>query len=147
MKQPLGSFSNMRINIWESFVEFKMKNYNQMKNKNILRILSLIAILIVIIVVNYMEPSSKEITENAYKSLRHEKFYGVVQEKFYDRKNHNHPTIILKNEFGEQSILLVRDKSGLFNYIEFGDSISKDYGKYEVNFSRNEKDTVFVLRY
>ncbi|MGQ1910811.1 hypothetical protein ACT3CE_13615 [Marinifilum sp. RC60d5] len=118
-----------------------------MRKKNFYKVLSVIIILIVIVVVNYFEPSSDEITKSAYESLKYEKFYGEVQEKFYDRKNHNHPTIILRNEFGMQDVLLVRDRSGLFNYIESGDSISKIYGKYEVRLKRIGIDTVFVLSY
>lgn len=118
-----------------------------MNKKNFVKLISFVALLIVIFVVNYWGPSSEEITNDAYESLRYEKFYGIVQEKFNDRKNHNHPTLILKNEFGEQSILLVRDRSGIYNYVEPGDSISKEYGKYEVHLTRSSRDTVFVLRY
>lgn len=109
--------------------------------------LSVVTILIVIVIVNYLEPSTEEVTKNAYESLKYETFYGIVQEKFYDKKNHNHPPIILRNKFGKQYVLLVRDESGLFSYIESGDSISKPYGKYEVSLNRNGADTIFVLHY
>jgi hypothetical protein len=113
------------------------------------KIISGVVIICVMIVVNYFLPSPNEINKSAYEALKFERFTGIVQTKYLDKKNHNHPTVVLKNKFGTQEILLIRDRSGLFEYIENGDSIVKEYGSYEVElFSGNQlRDTIFVMDY
>lgn len=93
---------------------------------------NIILLTIIILVVNINLPSSKEINQKAFDSIKLSKFHGVVVDKIMDKKNHNHATMRLENKYGEQNIILTRDKSELFNFVQVGDSISKEFGDLNV---------------
>jgi hypothetical protein len=102
-------------------------------------LLANIVLLVIIFVVNRNLPTPNEINKMAFESIKLTKFEGLVIDKFMDKKNHNHATIKLKNSFGEQNIILTRDKSEIFDFIQVGDSISKEYGDLNVYIERGSE--------
>lgn len=116
-------------------------------NAKKIKIISFIAIILVITIVNYLEPSSEEINQEAYDLLKYDQYFGTIENKFLDKNNHYHPTVILRNIYGEHKILLVRDQSGAYDYLDVGDSINKKYGSYELKILKSGKDSIFTLTY
>lgn len=110
-------------------------------------ILSFVLIVIIGMIIEYFQSSAEEIAQKAYAELKFEHYNGKVTEKCLDSKNHNYPKAVLENEFGKHDIYFVRDQSGLFEYLVVGDSIRKEYGKYEVVLKRKDRHKVFVLDY
>ena len=93
----------------------------------------------IIFLVNRNLPTSKEINQTAFESIKLTKFEGLVIDKFMDKRNHNHATLRLKNSFGEQNIILTRDKSEIFEFVQVGDSVSKEYGDLNVRIKRGNE--------
>ena len=93
----------------------------------------------VIYMINRNLPTSMEINQTAFESIKLTKFEGMVIDKFTDKRNHNHATLRLKNSFGEQNIILTRDKSELYDFIQVGDTVSKEYGDLIVCIKRRNE--------
>lgn len=74
-------------------------------------------------------------------------FKGKLESKYIDNHNHNIPT--LKIVVGEKIIVydIANDESGLFEYIQAGDSIIKLSNSLNVRVSNSQKDTIFVLKF
>ena len=110
-------------------------------------ILSIIILAIVIIVVNYYQPIKEEVHLEYYKAAKFETYQGIISNKYFENKSENRPTIEVKNKYGVQKVYYILDQSGLFDYIKIGDSISKNYGEYEIFVYRNQNIKTFVLDY
>lgn len=72
---------------------------------------------------------------------------GVVLEKYRD-KNRDYPRLIINNN-NDQLLLTLYDyeTSGLWNYLQKGDSIYKDKGELVFLVKRNGKKKKFTLQY
>jgi hypothetical protein len=116
-----------------------------MKKKKIL--LSLLFTLITILVFYLFIPSEKEICLKAFSDALKLEFKGTVREKFIDNNNHLAPTIIV--ESGKDSIKITdyRDRSGLFEYLEKGDSIIKSNNSPLITVKRNDVNSSFTITY
>ena len=117
------------------------------RNFRYILLINILLIVAAIIVLNKDLPSSSEINKMAFDSIKLYKFEGEVIKKFVDKKNHNHSTLILKNKYGEQNVILTRDKSNLFDFVQIGDSISKEYGYLNVYVIRDNKVHEIILDY
>ena len=106
-----------------------------------------IALIIVIMLVNIFGPNYDEVKNQAYKSLKFDLYDGIIVGKYFDKENHNYPTIKINTTKGIQVVRLPLDKSGLFEFVEIKDSISKDYGSYNVEVYRNKEVYNFILDY
>lgn len=100
---------------------------------------NIVLLAFIIFMVNRNLPTPDEINKMAFDSIKLTKFEGLVVDKFMDKKNHNHATLKLRNSLGEQNIILTRDKSKIFNFVQVGDSISKEYGDINVFIRRDGK--------
>ena len=60
---------------------------------------------------------------NLLESIRNEEYKGIVNEKYYDKENHNDPTLVLKS--GEK----VSVYGIIWGKIYLGDSIVKNKGE------------------
>lgn len=100
---------------------------------------NVVLLAVIIFLVNRNLPTPKEVNKMAFESIKLTKFEGLVIDKFMDKKNHNHATLRLKNSFGEQNIILTRDKGEIFDFVQVGDSISKEYGALDVLIKRGGK--------
>lgn len=109
------------------------------RNFKYILLVNIVLLVIIIFVVNRNLPTPKEINQTAFESIKLTKFEGLVIDKFMDKKNHNHVTLRLRNSFGEQNIILTRDKSDVFEFVQVGDSVSKEYGGLNVRIKRGDE--------
>ena len=73
-------------------------------------------------------------------------YQGVVDKIFIDSLNHLNKTIVLKTINGNlEKYTFNRDKSGLFENVQKGDSLSKVMNSYIVEIYRNEDKRLFHL--
>jgi hypothetical protein len=72
---------------------------------------------------------------------------GIVDSVYEDKKNHSQDMLKVKNGKDIQTIYLEYDRSGLFEYLNSGDSVIKEYKSYEVVVKRSNSVKVFVLDY
>lgn len=114
--------------------------------KGYVYLLSFLFIITAGTVYDYFQPSDKEIALSEFEKMKFQQYTGVVREKYREKNNHNFPLIIINNQYGNQKIYLTWDRSGLFEYIEKGDSIFKKYGKHEVEIKRQGKTIKFKLQ-
>ena len=117
------------------------------RNFKYILLANIVLLAFIIFIVNKNLPTPKEVNKKAFESIKLNKFEGLVMDKFLDKKNHNHATIKIKNSFVEQNIILTRDKSDLFSFIQLGDSVLKEYGEFEVMIKRDGKLHVIKLDY
>lgn len=99
-------------------------------------LINVVLLAVIIFLVNRNLPTPKEVNKMAFESIKLTKFEGLVIDKFMDKRNHNHATLKLRNSFGEQNIILTRDKSDIFDFVQVGDSVSKEYGDLNVLIKR-----------
>lgn len=75
-------------------------------------------------------------------------YSGNIVNKYIDSLNHLARTIKIKNEKGEmKKILMDWDKSGLFDYLDTGDSIVKVLDSYDVQVYKKNKLRTFTIDY
>lgn len=116
-----------------------------MKTRTILKILAVIILIIVIIVVNKNYPSDEEEYKSAYESVKFTKYEGKIGKKFLFKNSKNYPSILVQNDLGTQKVMFIYDKSGLYEYLQEGDSIYKEYGNYDVFIVRDSVKKKFTL--
>lgn len=117
------------------------------RNFKYILLVNIVSLAVIIFVVNRNLPTPNEINKIAFESIKLTKFEGLVIDKFMDKKNHNHATLKLRNSFGEQNIILTRDKSEIFDFVQLGDSVSKEYGDLNVLIKRRCELYVIKLDY
>ncbi|MBN9284595.1 MULTISPECIES: hypothetical protein [unclassified Flavobacterium] len=74
---------------------------------------------------------------NLLESIRNEEYKGIVNEKYYDKENHNDPTLVLKS--GEK----VSVYGIIWGKIYLGDSIVKNKGETTLSSFRNDQKLIF----
>jgi len=121
--------------------------YSYMKIRTLLKLVAVFVIIIVIIVVNRNSPSDEDVYKSAYESVKFTKYEGKISKKFFFKNSQNYPSILVKNKLGTQKIMFIYDKSGLYEYLQVGDSIYKEYGKYDVFIIRDSVKKKFTLDY
>lgn len=123
-------------------------NYSTMSNKNkdlltkIIKVVlyNLLAGTIIYSIVNF----GKYISEDETLKLN---LKGKLDSKYLDTNYHNRPCLKIKDR--EKIIVydIATDESGLFEYIQKGDSIIKLSNSLNVRVSNSQKDTIFVLKF
>lgn len=71
-------------------------------------------------------------------------YSGIVTNKLLDKKNHMTRTLILNNTY---KIIFNREKSGFYEFINVGDSISKKTGEFNIEVYRGELVYNKILKY
>lgn len=90
--------------------------------------LSVVAILGIAIYLIFGPSFQDEICQN-FEQAKELKFQGVVQNKYIDKDEHSYPIIEIKQFNNENSRLnLTNDKSGLFDFLQIGDTVIKKTG-------------------
>ena len=89
----------------------------------------------------------KKDCESMVKGIKNETVTGKVIDKFIDKENHALMTIIYLDaqDNTEKKLIYANDRSGLINFLEIGDSISKNKGDYKFRVFRNIKKYDFAL--
>jgi hypothetical protein len=117
-------------------------------SKNIQRILFLMSFAVFILIVNLLLPSKNELCHKAYKKIRSIEYNGKIINTYLDYNNHAIPTYeVIEDNDNVIKITDFRDMSGLFEYIEVGDSIIKYKNSYTVSVFRKNQKMDFILNY
>jgi len=72
---------------------------------------------------------------------------GLLIDKYIDFENHEYKTCMIKQNIGTLTVLLNFDQSGLFNYLQVGDSVFKIRGDSLVIVKRGNDKKQFYLKY
>ncbi len=73
-------------------------------------------------------------------------YKGIVLKKYIDNENHNYKIVEIQNGRIHKE-LMDWDKSGLFEFVQKGDSILKELNTLEVKVFRNNVKTTFIIDY
>ena len=110
-------------------------------------ILGLIGIPIILLFIKVVQKDSSVTFEEFLHHYRIEEYSGLVIDKYVDKDEHNYQKVILQHEYGERVILFNHKTGGLFNHIEVGDSLIKEYGTLDVKILRTDFDTTITMRF
>jgi hypothetical protein len=81
---------------------------------------------------------------NAYKS---DQYNGVIINKYKDENQHNYQKVIL-DELGSDKVLLFNiETSGVYDFLEVGDSLMKENGSLCIRVIRNDLDTILEMSF
>lgn len=72
-------------------------------------------------------------------------FKGIISAKYIDKSDHNRPKIEIKSSTKTIVYDLENEKSGLFEYVNKGDSIEKLSNSVSVHIFSLSKDTILKL--
>ena len=100
----------------------------------------IVSVLIFYIILNY---SRKLFIEETYDIS----FTGVLNNKYWDKNDHNRAKIEILNMADTIIYDLQNDASGLFEYINKGDSIVKMPNSFDVRVYNLSRDTIFKLNF
>ena len=116
-----------------------------MKFKNLYKLYFVLSLLVISIWAIYKIVNVPSCEEYMQRNLS-EEYSGIVNKKYIDSLNHLNKTIVIKVTDGSFNIQTFnRDKSGLYNYVKLGDSLSKLLNTYKVDvFRKGEKETFFI---
>lgn len=116
-----------------------------MKKKNKL-VYYLIAIPILAIFIFYQINKYGSNCQKFSNDVNSHEFSGVVVKKYYDKKNHDYHTVEYKQaDLIVHKLTYPNDRSGLFNFLNKGDSIVKLSGSSKVIVNRKDKAFEFFL--
>ena len=107
-----------------------------------------IIFIILFLIFIWLQPSIKDINCSHFKTLKNVSYKGVVINKFIDSTQHNYPIVVVRQI--DNSIYkfdLTHDRSGLYRFLQIGDSIVKSKGAYNIEVIRSGMERIFILDY
>jgi len=110
-------------------------------------ILAIIGIPIILVFIRVVRNESSQTFEEFLHNYRTEEYSGWVIDKYVDENQNNFQKVFLKHDYGERVILFNHETGGLFNYIEVGDTLIKEYGTLDVKILRADFDTTITMRF
>ncbi|MDE5423324.1 hypothetical protein L3073_13980 [Ancylomarina sp. DW003] len=109
-----------------------------MMKKRIKLYYRIFVVLVGIVFFTYMTRKENEKLPEYYQKEKATEYIGVILSKYVDKNNHNWETIIIKNNCNEIKTIWNADKSGFFEFVTVGDSISKVSGSYVIRIYRSD---------
>ncbi len=106
-----------------------------------------IGLLFIIIWFSQIIPTPEEDINMAVNAYKIEEYEGLIVDKFIDRKEHNFKKVIINENNQQRVILFDIEISGLYDFLEIGDSIIKNKGELRVRVIRNELDTILKMKF
>jgi len=110
-------------------------------------VLCIVGIPIILLWFKSIIPTPVEHRNAVITAYRNLSFEGVVVEKFRDIDEHNFKKVILREDNASKTVLFNNETSGIYDFIEVGDSIIKEEGSLRIRLFRDSQDTVLVMRY
>ena len=90
--------------------------------------------------------SVKELTNNDSTGYyKRKEFKGLVIKKFIDKYQHNRRTIIIRENNDKDTLIMDFVMCNVFEFIEEGDSLSKNKGSLDLNLKRKDLDTIIHM--
>lgn len=81
----------------------------------------------------------------AFQEIKFVVFNGIVDSVFEDKRNHSINTLNINSSGNIQTVYLEYDRSNLFNYLQPGDTVIKEYDTEVVLVSREGVITRFEI--
>lgn len=81
--------------------------------------------------------------EEVYSARLNKSIKGVVTDKYEDKEHHMHKTIEVNNV----KHIFSRDVSGLYEFVEVGDSLYKEDSTADIKLIRDSKEFVFKIMF
>jgi hypothetical protein len=92
-------------------------------------------------------PSGEEQFKKAVKAYELMEFDGVVTNKFIDKDEHNYQKLILKKDSVSKAVVLNIETSGMYDFVEIGDSLKKERESFLVRVVRADLDTMLIMKF
>ena len=114
-----------------------------MRKKVIL--VSAIAASIVLVIQLILMPSWKETINEEIDKTFNDEYVGSVIRNYVDTEQHGYRITIIETSDGIKTIKHTRDISGIFEYLQAGDSVWKESGSMEVRVKRADSTRIFII--
>lgn len=99
-------------------------------------------LLLFILIIYFANVESRNLNDDRCEKFKRESFYGKIEKKYIDVKQHNyHMLVISKSNSRDSSFNL--EQSGFWNYVQVNDSILKKENSFE--FYIINRDTSFTI--
>lgn len=110
----------------------------ELSNSQLKKILQIVVILFILIICIWeiFYNDKKSFYDKSFENILNENYTGYVIEKYYDKQNHNSPTIVLNHT----KIAVFGD---FWGEILVGDSIDKKKGEYSITVYK-KNDTLIL---
>lgn len=82
---------------------------------------------------------------NLLTDFKKSNYHAIVIDKFLDQKNHRTRTVIIKSKESSFNLILPRDTSNFFDYIDKGDSLIKEMQKNFLTVKRGDSLKIFKI--
>jgi len=124
-----------------------MKSRINNRNWVILMTISLFLFLGLIVILKFTDRVKELVPDKkASKYYSEDQYFGIVIDKFIDRDQHNYKTVVIKNLKETRKVLFDFEIGGLYDFIEVGDSISKNINSLDFRLIREDLDTVVQMK-
>ena len=122
-----------------------------MKKKEIVPYVITIVILAIFLAFFIKSGLTDWFSENACKTMtnRVKSLYvnGLIIDKYLDEKSHLHETLIINNSEKKLMFIIPNDRSGLYSFVELGDSIFKEKESLECYIKRDSSLIRFEMNF
>ncbi|MEX2409798.1 MAG: hypothetical protein WD607_00260 [Candidatus Paceibacterota bacterium] len=89
-----------------------------------------------------------QLTDKEILDLYENKEYsGIIINKYIDLEEHMNKKIIIKGEYVDRTILFNNESSGVFDFLQIGDSIIKKSESLEIQVFRDSRDTTLKMKF
>lgn len=95
----------------------------------------------------YFQIKKQGTCQDAEKMELNVEYNGIMLKKYIDKSNHLFEIIEIGNKNRIQKIMLDWDESGMYEFVEIGDSIVKELNTLEVKVFRKNAKTTFIINY
>jgi len=92
-------------------------------------------------------PSEEEQFEMAIRSYSIMEFEGIVINKFIDEDEHLSQKIMLGKDGVSKAVVFDIETSGIYDFIEIGDSLMKENESLMIRVIRNDLDTMLKMSF
>lgn len=106
-----------------------------------------LSVLLVIAFYIYNNESPSAVRNEKFKHDLFLSLKGLLVDKFIDYENHEYKTCMIQDNIDTLTVLLNFDQSGLFNYLQVGDSVFKIRGDSLIIVKRRSNIKHFYLKY
>jgi hypothetical protein len=120
---------------------YKLNQFMTKFKKGLKFILILIFMLSFFYLINYCSDKSFN------KKMNELKLNGKIVSKYIDKQDHNIPKILIIDKQESITLDLTNESSGLFEFIQEGDSIIKTNNNRKVHVFNSSKDSIFEMTF
>ena len=113
--------------------------------KKLSLILGLIGVLVIVFFIGNTNPKIE--CQSLIENEKSDQYSGIVTDKYIDQDQHMYEKVVLNTDLGTEVVLTDWETSGFYDFLKIGDSISKNPNSLEVKIWRNNRDTIYNLKF